>query len=197
MRALSRAGFLAAVVAGAVPAAVAVPLGGAAPAAAAPRAVSVHAAGTVPAPAAEVSPLRLHGTYAHGTFLSGVPGPVFRGGVVRFTDAGPQLHVNSSHQSVGIIPSSVRVNEQGHLELRLDTTLPVISCSADPDETLVQRDISAGISGGGALCIVKMRIAGMPLNKHLNLAKAGDYAKVKGPTSNMWISIQSYYGGAL
>lgn len=135
------------------------------------------------------SALRRHGQYAHGTGLNGL---VFRGGVIRFTDSGPELHVNNSHQSVGIIPSSVCINASGDLEFRLDRSLPVVTLWANADETLVARNIQAGVSGGGTTCIVRFSRTDTPVGEKLNLNRSGHYGRVKGPFSNVWVGVVSY-----
>lgn len=136
-----------------------------------------------------------HGQYAHATQLPDHPGLVLRGGVIRFSGNKPTLHINSTHQSVGIIPDSVKINNNGDLEFRLDIGLPVVTLWANADETLVARKIQAGISGGGSLCIVRMSRSDMGIGEKLNLKTVGHYGRVKGPTSNLWVGIISYHDG--
>lgn len=136
-----------------------------------------------------------HGTYAHATQLPNGPGLVTRGGVIRFSGNKPELHINSTHQSVGILPDSVRINGNGDLEFRLDVSLPVVTLWANADETLVARNIQAGISGGGSLCVVRMSRTDMPVGEKLNLKTTGHYGRVKGTYSNLWVGIVSYHDG--
>lgn len=136
-----------------------------------------------------------HGRDAHATILPDRPGTVLRGGVIRFTDNGPELHVNNSHQSVGIVPSSVCINADGDLEFRLDKSLPVVTLWASADETLVARNISGGISGGGTRCIVRLSRSDMGVGEKLDLNRSGHYGRVKGPWSNIWVGVISYWDG--
>ncbi|WBL18527.1 hypothetical protein [Citricoccus sp. NR2] len=136
-----------------------------------------------------------HGQNAHATILPDKPGTLFRGGVIRFSGNRPELHVNSSHQSIGIIPSSVRINNTGDLEFRMDRSLPVVTLWASADETLVARKIAGGISGGGSTCIVRLSRADMGIGEKLNLNLPGHYGRVKGPTSNIWVGVVSYWDG--
>lgn len=136
-----------------------------------------------------------YGEYAHATQLPDKPGLVFRGGVIRFSGNTPELHVNSSHQSVGIKPDSLKITKSGDLEFMLDEALPVVSLWANADETLVARNIQAGISGGGSLCVVRMSRTDMPVGDKLDLSTVGHYGRVKGSSSNVWVGVVSYYEG--
>ena len=136
-----------------------------------------------------------HGKYAHATRPPGADGLTIRGGVIRFSGNRPELHVNASHHSVGILPNSVRVNGSGDLEFRLDQALPVVTLWANADETLVARGIQAGISGGGSLCVVRMHRADMPVGEKLDLRTVGHYGRVKGSTSNIWVGVVSHHDG--
>lgn len=135
------------------------------------------------------------GENVDGTYLA-VSGPrvVVRGGCIRFDPEGPKLHTNPMHVTVGIIPSSLVIDGSGHLNFNLDVSLPVVSAKADPDETLVGRGISAGISGGVGLCVVRFKLEGR--DGYLNLNNADHYAKLEGSTSNLWITINSVTGRA-
>lgn len=142
-------------------------------------------------PTAAPSGFRKFGTYAHGTDLPATAGPVVRGGVIRFTPTGPELHVNGAHQSYGIDPRSIKINAAGNLEFRLDGTLPVMTAQVSPDETLVERDIEGGLSGGASLCIVTFTHKG----RKLNLRWPSHYNLIAGPVSNVWIGVTSYHDG--
>lgn len=161
-------------------------------------AVAATGAAVTAAPAqADATGYRKYGTYAHGTDLSGGRGVVHRGGVIRFYDAGPALHLNGTHQSVGIIPSSVKVSQYGDLQFNLDVPLPVVTVNVTEDETLTVRRIKGGLSGGGGLCVVrffddKLGAAGT----RLNLRRADHYRRIAGATSNVWVGVTSYYAGA-
>ena len=136
-----------------------------------------------------------HGKYAHATTVTPGARQVIRGGVIRFTDSGPELHVNETHQSHGILPNSVKINSSGDLEFRLDKSLPVVTLWANADETLVSRGIAAGISGGGSLCVVRLHRADQPVGEKLDLRTVGHYGRVKGSTSNIWVGVVSHYDG--
>ena len=136
-----------------------------------------------------------HGKYAHATTVTPGARQVIRGGVIRFTDNGPELHVNGTHQSYGILPNSVKINASGDLEFRLDKSLPVVTLWANADETLVSRGIAAGISGGGSLCVVRLRRDDMKTGEKLDLRTVGHYGRVKGSTSNIWVGVVSHHDG--
>lgn len=135
------------------------------------------------------------GQYRHATFLPDHAGVVQRGCCIRFDEDGPYLHTNSTHQSVGIIPSSLKITSIGDLEFQLDITLPVITTSISEDETLTTRGIAGGLSGGGGLCIVRFRQEGMGHNSKLWLKDPAHYAEIAGSTSNIWVGITSFYDG--
>lgn len=140
---------------------------------------------------AEVAPwYQKHGTYSHGTDLTR-PGVVHRGGVIRLYSTGPTLHVNASHQSFGILPKSVKINSSGNIEVALDHPLPVVTTNVSPDETLVARDVEAGISGGGSVCVFWVSKAGV----RLNLSISSNYRLIAGSTSNLWFGVTSYFAG--
>lgn len=153
---------------------------------AAVAAVIPAAAVAAAVPASAAGPLHKFGRNMHGTMPLAGPGVTHRGGVIRFTPSGPELHVNDAHNSVGIIPSSIRINEQGNLELLLDCALPVVSTFANADETMGARDLAAGISGGVRLCIIYISKGG----RRLNLKNS--YNAVMGETSNIWIGVNSF-----
>lgn len=134
-----------------------------------------------------------YGKYAHATTVTPGARQVIRGGVIRLTDTGPELHVNGTHQSHGILPNSVKINASGDLEFRLDKALPVVTLWANADETLVSRGIAAGISGGGSLCVVRLHRADQPVGEKLDLRTVGHYGRVKGSTSNIWVGVVSHY----
>lgn len=135
------------------------------------------------------------GEYSHATIMPEPGGVTVRGGVIRFLSSGPFLYTNKTHQSVGIIPESVKINDSGDLEFRLDVGLPVVSLWADPDETLTDRKIMAGISGGGSLCIVRFSRADDPIGVKIDLNTMGGYGRLRGTTSNVWVGVVSYNPG--
>lgn len=127
-----------------------------------------------------------YGPYRHATPPGGLQ--VIRGGCVRFGDDGPYLHTNSAHSSVGLVPDTLAITSDGLLHVDLDTSLPVISTGAWPDETLTARGVTAGISGGVTALNVKFYLVG---HGPLYLDLPAHYDKVKGSSSNVWLTVAS------
>lgn len=149
-------------------------------------------AANVSVPAAASASVGKFGKHSHGTVLPKAAGTVHRGGVIRFTPTGPQLYVNGAHESVGIIPSSVRINAQGDLEFMLDVALPVVDANVSADETLVDRKIVGGLSGGRDKCIVRFEDD----KGRLNLRWPSHYKRIASSTSNVWVGVTSFHSGS-
>lgn len=149
------------------------------------------AATGVSVPTAAPKGYQQFGPYSHATMLPASAGVVERGGVIRFTSAGPKLHVNPTHNSIGLIPKSVSITYQGDLYVKMDRLLPIVDANVTPDETLVTRDIKAGLSGGGDYFIIRFS----DKNGRLNLRWPSHYKRIMGETSNVWVGITSYYAG--
>lgn len=101
------------------------------------------------------------------------------GCTVRFSPAGPKVHVNRAHECPHV--TSVVV-EDGMLVVRRSGARSIQSVSANPDETLAARGILAGASGGGAITRVRFfdTTTGKPL--------PADSPKLHGPTANVWLT---------
>lgn len=115
---------------------------------------------------------------------------ITRGGCIRFDEGGPVFHINSMHKTCGIDLDSLTIDTNGHLNFTLIESMPVVAAIAVPDESLVGRGISAGISGGVGLCIVRFHEEGTAGT--INLKTSAGYAKLAGPTCNIWVAIHSY-----
>lgn len=111
-----------------------------------------------------------------------------RGGVIRFDPDGIYLHANETHHSVGIL--NAYINHKGDLEIVTESVAPVITASANPDETLAARGIYAGLSVGNQKTIVSFSQNG----RRLNLNSPNDYEKISGSSSNVWVSWTSKQG---
>lgn len=111
-----------------------------------------------------------------------VPG----GCVVRFDSATPRIHANAHHRCIGV--SSVSLSSDGHLQLRSSAEQrgAVVNVQADPDEALTTRGLVTGVSASPSLTVV--RIYDTRLRRQLDLRTAKDYARVAGPTANLWLS---------
>lgn len=108
-----------------------------------------------------------------------------KGCCIRFPETGPEILADNSHVSVGI--ASVSIDDAtGHLCITHDRAAPVVALSTVLDETLMQRGLTVGGSGGGGRTLVffKHPTAGL-----LNLKRADHYALFAGPTANLWYSV--------
>ncbi|WP_088041580.1 hypothetical protein [Bacillus sp. EAC] len=105
-----------------------------------------------------------------------------RGGVIRFDPKGIYLHANETHHSVGII--TAYINHKGQLEIITEAVAPIITASANPDETLAERGITAGLSVGNQKTVISFSQNG----RKLNLNNPADYDKISGSSSNVWVS---------
>lgn len=110
-------------------------------------------------------------------------GTTFSGGVIRIDPKqGVYLHTNDTHHARGIKSLGIDARTGG-IKITRDRTDAIISVSADADESLAARNITAGISGGGVTTYVLFYQNG----RKLNLNNKSDYAKIASPTSNFWI----------
>lgn len=110
-------------------------------------------------------------------------GLTISGGVIRIDPTqGVYLHTNDTHHSRGIKAVGIDTRTGG-IKITRDSTDAIISVSADADETLADRNIVTGVSGGGVTTIVMLYQDG----ERLDLNDPVDFKKVAGTTSNFWI----------
>jgi hypothetical protein len=109
---------------------------------------------------------------------------VIRGCAIRLTNAGPYLHMNSSHDCTGF--AKVAYTASGWLEITSDSALPVVSVSVSPDETLSTHCILAGARGGGKSTLIRFFNACTG-----KVVKAQD-KYLHGSGTNVWVTIISY-----
>ena len=97
-------------------------------------------------------------------------------------------HVDEGHHTVGINPRKDPViDAAGFITFRFSSNtdpVPVIATSATPDETLVSRGISAGVSNGTHL--IRIRLYDSKLDRPLNMNNRADARRVASPVSNLW-----------
>lgn len=131
-------------------------------------------------------------SYLSGTGVWTVPGNGSHtsGGCLRFYTSGVELHTNSTHVNnaiTGFGPAGDGVDifdEKGRLVVKHKLYGPaIITVGAFPDETLSERGITAGVSGGVGTSLVQLAQNGTPLD----LRNETDYAKVAGQYSNLWM----------
>lgn len=110
------------------------------------------------------------------------------GGCLRFYSSGVEIHVNDTHVNNAITgfgdEEGQPFDEKGRLIIR--HTAPggaIITIAASADETLTERGITAGCSGGVGRTLVQLAQNGVPLD----LREDADYAKVAGNYSNLWM----------
>ncbi|WP_018157087.1 hypothetical protein [Demetria terragena] len=82
---------------------------------------------------------------------------VQRGCVIRFDTSGPdgktqpRIHANSKHYCVGVT-SEPTVDDRGRLVVRTDgSDQAIVTIAVNPDETLTEKGISCGGSGGSGV----------------------------------------------
>lgn len=93
--------------------------------------------------------------------------------------------MNDRHWAVGFDPNiNPVILSNGRLHLTMLRPLTVVSAGAFPDETLTEREISAGISGAVGDCNISMVKRGM--GRRLQLDDPDEYAEVVGEYSNLW-----------
>lgn len=118
------------------------------------------------------------------TVLADGPQPI--GGVMRLYPDGPKWHVDADHWIEGIDPTvDPVIDSSGFITFHTLEKNAVISCEANPDETLVARDITAGCSNGTYLVRFRLVKAGVPLD----LNDPAQWGLVSGSYSNLWVDI--------
>lgn len=108
------------------------------------------------------------------------------GCVVRFEPrtGRPKVHSNRAHYCAGVRKVSVD-RRTGLLEIELMQSRPIVSFYVEPDETLTERGVTAGGSGGVNRILV--RFYDTKTDRPLNLNLATDRRRIAGPTSNIWV----------
>lgn len=100
-----------------------------------------------------------------------------------FESGGPYIHANSTHVSVGVV--DVHVTTAGQLEVVNDGGAPIGSIACVPDESLVQRGIDLGPSGGAPGTRFTARQEGVG---QLNLTQQADWDAIAGVNCNVWLT---------
>jgi hypothetical protein len=114
-------------------------------------------------------------------------GPQFIGGVMRLYADGPKWHADADHWISGIDPTvDPVIDSSGFITFHTLEKNAILSCEANPDETLVARDITAGCSNGSYLVRLRVAKAGVPLN----MDDPDDYALAQGSYANFWVDIE-------
>lgn len=103
-------------------------------------------------------------------------------------DGLPSIHANPSHQCAGV--ESVEVNTHGELLIRQHLKgqahfLPILSVQLTEDESLVERGVIAGPSGGTGT--TRVRFYSTLLDRKLDLQKSEDREVISCDTCNIWI----------
>lgn len=112
-----------------------------------------------------------------------------RGCIIRFPSSGPvilddgALNPPAGHVSRGC--NSVSVNTTGELVIGTDALVPIISATAQADETLVWRGITAGMSVGNTQTRVRFYKTGYGA---LELDIAYEYDSLAGDYSNLFVT---------
>lgn len=115
-----------------------------------------------------------------------------RGCVIRFdrrTASGatePRIHANETHRCVGVTRVDADRNT-GELVIKSDIHEPIITISVSPDETLVQRGISCGASGG-------LGVTRISCYDRDGKQVAADSRAIYGPSANLWVGWTSWAG---
>ena len=109
-----------------------------------------------------------------------------RGCAIRFDERDahkktvPRIHANQAHYCVGV--SSVSADAKtGELVVRSETEGPIVSLAVSPDETLTERGISCGASGGGHVTRVRC------FDRDGTRLRA-DGPELFGKYSNLWLN---------
>lgn len=106
------------------------------------------------------------------------------GCVIRLNPGGPRIHANSSHTCVGV--KSVRITQQGRLQLVYTHWAKGVALTANADETLTSRGIRTGV--GGTKRYATITLYDGRLERRLNLRRSADYKRAAGWRSNVWFS---------
>lgn len=104
------------------------------------------------------------------------------GGVIRLDrKKGVYLHTNSTHHSVGI--EKVYIDKKdGSLVVVRSEGGAVVSTVVTPDETLSEKGVTVGLSGGGKVSKVFFYKDGRRVKLHY----PKEYKQVASSTSNIW-----------
>jgi hypothetical protein len=104
------------------------------------------------------------------------------GGVIRLDrKRGVYLHTNSTHHSVGI--EKVYIDKaDGSLVVVRSKGGAVVSTVVTPDETLSEKGVTVGLSGGGKVSKVFFYKDGRRVKLHY----PKEYKRVASATSNVW-----------
>lgn len=108
------------------------------------------------------------------------------GCAIRFDEVSgmPKVHANNVHFCAGV--SSVGIDARtGFLEIKLSASRPIVSFYTSPDETLTERGIIAGGSGGVNRILVNFYDSQNA--KPLDLNVPADRMRLAGKTSNLWV----------
>lgn len=118
--------------------------------------------------------------------------PVILGGCIRLYETGPVWHVDTDHHTVGIDPTvNPTIDGSGLLTFYTLAKNPIIGCSINPDETLVARGISAGLSNGTHLIRIRFYKDGISGadGAPLDLNNPVHWSRVSGIYSNLWVTL--------
>lgn len=115
---------------------------------------------------------------------------VVSGCVLRFLpeDTGrPSIHANGAHLCAGV--ESVTINQHGHVQVSQTIDDPsehaILFVTAQPDESLVTRGITAGASGGTGT--TRFWLYDHKLGRQLDLTDRADRDRVSCSTCNLWV----------
>ncbi len=108
------------------------------------------------------------------------------GCVIRFSESGPWIHANGTHHCTGV--RKVGISSAGRLAVTYSDEQrgSVISASADPDETLVRRGITTGVTTSTQQ--LQVQLYDTVKNRPVDLRRLGDRRRVAGRFANMWLS---------
>lgn len=107
-------------------------------------------------------------------------GAVVTGCAIRFTSSGPAIHANATHICTGA--KSVSVEADGDLLIKSTPRGPVVSITAEEDETLARRGFIAGPSGGVGTTVVRFT------STKTGVAVRADSPLLRGTYSNLWMT---------
>ena len=111
-----------------------------------------------------------------------------KGCCIRFPETGPVMQEDATHASVGI--ASVAIDAAGGgLRVTHTESAPVVTIMPVLDETLSQRGLTVGGSGGAAYSIC---VFYHPDHGQLDLRNPAHYALLMGSTTNLWYTVVQY-----